>query len=104
MRVIKEQLNKITQRKGQENANSYSRDLEEQKLLQRYHQSSKMKHLKWAQRARDDTLEWGDFNTKFLHNMVVKRRQRNRISSIRNEEGQMVKDTHGIGKVMHDYF
>ncbi|KAK1300276.1 hypothetical protein QJS10_CPB13g00373 [Acorus calamus] len=47
----------------------------------------------WSQRARSKWVKEGDRNTRFFHSSVQHRRVRNRITSLRTEEGEILSDT-----------
>lgn len=58
----------------------------------------------WYQKARVDWLKDGDRNTTFFHLSTVVRRWRNRISAIKNSEGEWVYDKDQVKAIVVAYF
>lgn len=48
--------------------------------------------LYWQQRAKAFWLEEGDPNSKFFYTYETKRKKMNRVSKLRNEEGELVEN------------
>ena len=57
----------------------------------------------WRQKSRIKWLREGERNTKFFHQAMVQNRQRNRIFSIKNAEGERIVEQGDIEKVLVDY-
>ncbi|XP_031122605.1 uncharacterized protein LOC116025505 [Ipomoea triloba] len=72
-----------------DNPNETNREIlsKEQALLQ---QALKQEECFWKQKARIKWLREGDANTKFFHETVKDRHRRQRISSIKNNEGTLL--------------
>ncbi|XP_038985549.1 uncharacterized protein LOC120111740 [Phoenix dactylifera] len=58
----------------------------------------------WRQKSRVQWIQEGDRNTKFFHQSTLIRRQRNRIRSIRGEDGQTTEDPDMICRVFEQFF
>ncbi|XP_038972547.1 uncharacterized protein LOC120104815 [Phoenix dactylifera] len=58
----------------------------------------------WRQKSRVQWIQEGDRNTKFFHQSTLIRRQRNRIRSIRDEDGQAIEDPIMICRVFEQFF
>lgn len=58
----------------------------------------------WGQQARLNWLSFGDHNTRFFHATTVQRRQRNRVTRIKNEDGQWLEDEGLIGDCFGEFF
>lgn len=58
----------------------------------------------WKQRSRVLWLSEGDKNTKFFHSHASERRRVNKIKSLKNEDGRVVKSEREISRVATDYF
>ncbi|KAK4274665.1 hypothetical protein QN277_017856 [Acacia crassicarpa] len=58
----------------------------------------------WWQRSRNNWLGAGDRNTRFFHISTIKRRQQNRISCIRNDEGNWLYEKEDISDNIATFF
>lgn len=58
----------------------------------------------WAQRSRVQWLSYGDKNTKFFHTTTVQRRQRNKVSRIRNSNGVWVEKDEEVASCFSSFF
>ncbi len=58
----------------------------------------------WKQRSRDSWLKEGDRNTKYFHSRASHRRQRNAISSLTTDAGEIVTNPELIGTQFTDYY
>ncbi|KAK4255495.1 hypothetical protein QN277_008493 [Acacia crassicarpa] len=58
----------------------------------------------WWQRSRINWLTAGDKNSRFFHVSTIKRRQRNRISCIKDDGGNWLMDKEAISQNVADYF
>ncbi|KAK4268822.1 hypothetical protein QN277_022056 [Acacia crassicarpa] len=58
----------------------------------------------WWQRSRINWLATGDKNSRFFHVSTIKRRQRNRISCIRDDMGNWLMDKEAISQNIASYF
>lgn len=58
----------------------------------------------WKQKARCDWLKFGDRNTKFFRSCTLLRRKNNRITAIRNSDGNWMYDPEGIEDQANKFF
>ncbi|XP_074323028.1 uncharacterized protein LOC141659976 [Apium graveolens] len=58
----------------------------------------------WRQRAKSFWLTEGDTNSKFFHSAATKRKKKNHINHLINEEGQQVTEKEGMNEMVVDYF
>eukprot|EP00253_Pinus_taeda_P015705 PITA_15705 len=80
------------------------RTQEEGRVLNQLEERRKQEEILWKQKSRVQWLREGERNTKFFHKEMVQHRQRNRIFSIKNQEGQRVIQHEEIEKVMVNHF
>jgi hypothetical protein len=64
----------------------------------------KQEELYWGQRARVKWLNWGDRNTKFFHASTIQRRDRNKLSRIKDDNGQWVEGQTQITHAVLDHY
>ncbi|XP_074373938.1 uncharacterized protein LOC141714312 [Apium graveolens] len=62
------------------------------------------KEIFWRQRAKQLWMRSGDQNTKYFHACASKRRKRNQISNLKNNDGVWVGWDIGLPKLVVDYF
>jgi ribonuclease HI len=99
LQEIDEKLKEIQQRPVQQQ----DRALEEN-LVQRYeHNLTKLTDF-YAQRAKKAWLKDGDKNTAFFHKAIAKRKRRNTIVSIKDENNAMHYLPHAISNTFVNYF
>lgn len=60
--------------------------------------------LDWYQKSRCQWLKWGDKNSKFFHTSTTIRRSRNRIESLRNDDGEWVLQQEGFKSLAWNYY
>lgn len=60
--------------------------------------------LYWAQRSRLQWLKCSDKNTKFFHSTTIQRRQRNKVTKIKNGQGDWLENKGEIVRCFRDYF
>ncbi|KAH1039357.1 hypothetical protein J1N35_041100 [Gossypium stocksii] len=60
--------------------------------------------LFWKQKARCDWLHLGDRNTKFFHSRAILKRKSNRITAIRNNDGEWIFDPETIEAEANTFF
>eukprot|EP00253_Pinus_taeda_P001856 PITA_01856 len=77
---------------------------EEGMTLNQLEERRKQEEILWKQKSRVQWLREGERNTKFFHKVMVQHRQRNRIFSIKNQEGQRVLQHEEIEKVLVNHF
>jgi len=58
----------------------------------------------WAMRSRLNWLSWGDKNSKFFHACTVQRRQRNRISILKDANQNWQREPERLKEMTMDYF
>lgn len=64
----------------------------------------KAEELYWCQRARVNWLSAGDKNTRFFHLSTIQRRQRNKVSRLKNGRGSWLSGDKAIGAEFKLYF
>eukprot|EP00253_Pinus_taeda_P008881 PITA_08881 len=80
------------------------RTKEEGMILNQLEERRKQEEIVWKKKSRVQWLREGERNTKFFHKEMVQHRQRNRIFSIKNQEGQRVLQHEEIEKVLVNHF
>ena len=60
--------------------------------------------IMWRQRFRVDWLREGDQNTKFFHGQATMRKRKNKISKLKNSNGDWVYDHEEIERMANDYY
>ena len=60
--------------------------------------------IKWAQKARCDWVVQGDRNTKYFQIVVKQRRAKNRIVSLRKDDGTLTENFEEIESITVSYF
>ncbi|KAI9077486.1 hypothetical protein K1719_040557 [Acacia pycnantha] len=58
----------------------------------------------WWQRSRISWLKCGDKNTKFFHNNVIQRRQRNKVLRLKDEGGAWLEDKGEINEAFNVFY
>nr|TKS06523.1 hypothetical protein D5086_0000121610 [Populus alba] len=76
----------------------------ERSLTSTYLQLCKDEESYYKQKSRVQWLQLGDRNTTFFHKSLLHRQVRNRIHNLHDEEGNIVHDQQGIGKMASTYF
>ena len=75
--------------------------VEEKKIRQELKELAEQEHIMWMQKSRIEWILQGDRNTKFYHTMTTKRRIKNGIQGIWNEQKAWVKDQKGISEAFY---
>ena len=60
--------------------------------------------IKWAQKARCDWVVQGDRNTKYFQIVVKQRRAKNRIVSLRKDDGTLTENFEEIESITVSHF
>ena len=55
-------------------------------------------------RSRINWLKWGDKNTKYFHATTIQRRQRNRITMLKNSSNELVRDSNQLKQMTVSFF
>ncbi|XP_024010421.1 uncharacterized protein LOC112085439 [Eutrema salsugineum] len=63
-----------------------------------------LREIYWQQKSRERWHKEGDKNTKFFHALTKQRRSRNRIISLKDNDGNLVENAKGIEWVASKYF
>lgn len=58
----------------------------------------------WWQRSRILWLQCGDRNSKFFHNSVIQRRQRNKVLRLKDVNGEWLEEQGDINKAFSDFY
>ncbi|XP_062114673.1 uncharacterized protein LOC133825790 [Humulus lupulus] len=90
---------KVTQARRDESSVRYYK--ETQALL---FETLSQQEIFWRQRSKQLWLQAGDLNTKYFHASANKRRRRNQVVSLKDENGLLRDWDSGLEKVMVDYF
>eukprot|EP00253_Pinus_taeda_P024757 PITA_24757 len=76
---------------------------EEGIILGKLEERRKQEEVLWRQKSRIKWLREGERNTKFFHQAMIQHRQRNRILSIKDQNGVRVLEQEGIEQVLVDH-
>lgn len=76
---------------------------EEGIIIGKLEERRKQEEVLWRQKSRIKWLREGERNTKFFHQAMIQHRQRNRILSMKNENGERIVEQEGIEKVLMEY-
>ena len=76
---------------------------EEGIILGKLEERRKQEEVLWRQKSRIKWLREGERNTKFFHQTMIQHRQRNRILSIRDKNGERIIEQEGIEQVLMEY-
>lgn len=79
------------------------RSREEGILISQLEEQRKQEDILWKQKSRINWIREGERNTKFFHQAMIQHRQRNKIFSIKNEEGERIIEHKGIEQVLVGY-
>lgn len=60
--------------------------------------------IKWVQKARCDWVVQGDRNTKYFQTVVKQRRAKNRIVSLRKDDGTLTENFEEIESIIVSHF
>ena len=60
--------------------------------------------LKWAKKARNNWILYGDRNTKYFQTIVKQRRAKNRILQLKDGDGNITDNLDEIEKILHSHF
>lgn len=77
---------------------------EEGIIINQLEERRKQEEILWRQKSRVQWLREGERNTKFFHKAMIQHRQRNKIFSIKNQEGQRILKHDEIEKVLVNHF
>eukprot|EP00253_Pinus_taeda_P015299 PITA_15299 len=72
-------------------------------IMGKLEERRKQEEVLWRQKSRIKWLRKGERNTRFFYQAMVHHRQRNRIFSIKNENGERIVEQEGIERVLMDY-
>eukprot|EP00253_Pinus_taeda_P035256 PITA_35256 len=72
-------------------------------ILGKLEERRKQEEVLWRQKSRIKWLREGERNTKFFHHAMIKHRQRNRILSIKDKNGNRVVEQAEIEQVLIDH-
>jgi len=95
-----QELNQVMIKEG------FDKDKNEQ--VEKHHEDwdnlCKQEEIFWRQKSRVQWLKEGERNTIFFHRSTMANRAHNRISSIKNEEGQIHQSHEGIEAMLVQHF
>lgn len=80
------------------------KSMKEGRIIGQLEERRKQEEIMWRQKSRIKWLCGGERNTKFFHQAMIQNRQRNRILSIKNAEGERKIEQREIEKVLVDYY
>eukprot|EP00253_Pinus_taeda_P005642 PITA_05642 len=80
------------------------RTKEEGIIINQLEERRKQEEILWRQKSKVRRLREGERNTKFSHKAMIQHRQRNKIFSIKNQEGQHILEHEEIKKVSVNHF
>lgn len=73
-------------------------------LLREYNQILEQEETFWAQKSRVQWLQQGEKNTRFFHLSTICRRRRNRISILRDDDGEWVTENAPLQALVLNYY
>lgn len=73
-------------------------------LWQEYNMPVTHEESYWFQQARTNWVSLGDLNTRFFHQSSLKRRRKNRIMALQNEEGQWIYENDLLQQHIIDFY
>lgn len=76
----------------------------EEELLREFDVIFEQEDMFWFQKSREKWVVYGDRNSKFFHTSNVIRRRRNRIDTLKNEEGRWISDTQELEGLAVQYY
>ncbi|CAL1378841.1 unnamed protein product [Linum trigynum] len=76
----------------------------ERKISLEYMELKKAEELYYKQKSRVQVIKEGDSNTSFFHKMVKVMTQRQQITRMMNEQGEMVTDIQQVGAIAVDFY
>lgn len=76
----------------------------EDELLKEFEEVLEQEEVIWFQKSREKWIALGERNTKYFHTSTIIRRKRNRIESLKNDDGVWVTDGADLEKMAVDYF
>ena len=83
-KVIEQQLGELQKNLDKDNCSREKKIMRELEMLEEQEQ------IMWMQKSRTNWIIQGDRNTKYYHTVTARRRLRNRITRILNEQGLWV--------------
>ncbi|OMO56897.1 reverse transcriptase [Corchorus capsularis] len=83
---------------------SHQLELLEEELLKEYNLILKQEETFWAQKSRVQWIQHGERNTRFFHVSTICRRRRNKISMLRNEDGEWILEQDHVQELVVKYF
>ncbi|CAA7030621.1 unnamed protein product [Microthlaspi erraticum] len=76
----------------------------EGELLREFYIVLEQEEVLWYQKSREKGITLGDRNTKYYHLTTVVRRRRNKIESLKDDEGHLVTQPRELEKLATDYY
>ncbi|KAI9109829.1 hypothetical protein K1719_018870 [Acacia pycnantha] len=77
---------------------------EAEEIVKQIEEAWRNEETYWWQRSRVSWLNCGDRNTKFFHNTVIQRRQRNKILRLKDDSGRWMEDSEEINKAFSGFY
>ncbi|CAN1165788.1 Transposon TX1 uncharacterized 149 kDa protein [Linum perenne] len=75
----------------------------EQVLLKRLKEEWQREEMFWGQRARKEWLGKGDRNTKFFHASTIQRMHRNKITQLKNGDGEWIEEESSVKQHINNF-
>jgi hypothetical protein len=98
MKRLKQELEALLLR------NDHATNFRVQEIYQRLDELLIREEIMWKQRSRIDWLREGDRNTKYFHQRATWRAKKNKIVSLKDENGRVVKRQEEMKKVASSFF
>jgi hypothetical protein len=76
----------------------------ELKIVDRLVELHHREELMWKQRARLEWLKAGDKNTRFFHLRASRRRRKNRITKLKQSDGNMTENEHEMAQITTEFY
>lgn len=76
----------------------------QKELMVRIELLLEQEEITWVQRARANWLRHGDRNTSFFHNFAQRRKKKNTVKGLLDDQGIMREDPATMCQIVHEYF
>uniref|UniRef100_A0A1J3D4G4 Uncharacterized protein n=1 Tax=Noccaea caerulescens TaxID=107243 RepID=A0A1J3D4G4_NOCCA len=78
--------------------------VKEEKLLREFDVILEQEEILWFEKSREKWIALGDRNTKYYHTTTVVRRRRNRIETLKDDDGRWITKPEELEKIAIEYY